>query len=142
MNPFELTVFLLASFLAQIAATLVGFGASTLMLPVAVMFVDIKSAIPLVALYHFMGNLTKMYLFRKSLDVQDAIVFGVPALAAAVIGALCIPFLPGMWIEKALAVFLIAYSVHAWRAFLCARGLANPRLPTPARCHRASGPRH
>ena len=50
-------IFLAAAFLAEIVATVAGFGSSTILVPIATAFFDIKTAIALVGLFHlFWGN--------------------------------------------------------------------------------------
>jgi len=56
-------LFLVAAYLAAIFATIAGFGSSTVLLPVAMFFMDIKTAVFFVACFHLFNNLFKVRLF-------------------------------------------------------------------------------
>lgn len=52
----EILLFL-SAFVAEIIGTMAGFGSSTILLPLALFFVDFKIAIVLVAIFHLFGNI-------------------------------------------------------------------------------------
>src|SRR3972149_3040305 len=49
-------LFFLFAFFTEVAGTMAGFGSSTLVLPLALLFFDFKSALVIVALLHIFGN--------------------------------------------------------------------------------------
>ena len=49
----EEILFFLSAFVAEIIGTMTGFGSSTIFLPLALFFVDFKTAIVLVAIFHY-----------------------------------------------------------------------------------------
>jgi uncharacterized protein len=49
----DLLPLLFSAFVAEVAGTLAGFGSATVLTPVASLFMDIKTAIALVAFFHF-----------------------------------------------------------------------------------------
>lgn len=53
----EEILFFLSAFVAEIIGTMEGFGSSTIFLPLALFFVDFKTAIVLVAIFHLFGNI-------------------------------------------------------------------------------------
>ncbi len=110
-------IFLIASYLAAVTATIAGFGSSTLLIPVAVLFLDIKTAVFVVAVFHLFNNLFKIRLFGKSIDFKIFLLFGLPSILLALTGALLISVIPVYVVEIVLGVFLIVYAVYS---------LANP----------------
>jgi uncharacterized protein len=49
-------LFFISAFIAEIIGTIAGFGSSTIFLPLSLLFVDFKTAIILVAIFHLFGN--------------------------------------------------------------------------------------
>jgi len=109
----EYIVFLLAAYIAAIFATLAGFGSSTLLIPVAVLFVDIKTAVFLVACFHLFNNLFKVHLFFKNIDFKLFRTFGIASIIFAFIGAQCISFVSIEVLQRVLSIFLVSFSVFS-----------------------------
>lgn len=110
----ENTIFLLCSFGAGILATLAGFGSSTLLIPIALFFMNVKTAIFLVACFHLFSNLFKVKLFLKAIDLPTVLYFGLPSIVMALTGALLISRLPVEMIKTGIAIFLIVFSVYSF----------------------------
>jgi len=106
----EDVVFLLASFLAAIGATLAGFGSSMLLIPVAVSFFDLKMAVFLVACFHLFNNLFKIRIFWRKIDFKTFLLFGIPSIVFAFVGARFITVIPLDGVKTILGVFLIGYA--------------------------------
>ncbi len=104
-------IFLFSAFISEIMGTIAGFGSSTLFLPIAVLFVDFKTALVLVALYHFFGTAFRTFLFRRDIDWHLLGRFGVPSIVCTVIGALLAGLLPVELMKGLLGIFLITYAV-------------------------------
>ena len=64
----EYSIFLLSAYVAAVVATVAGFGSSTILIPVAMFFMDLKAAVFLVACFHLLNNLFKIRLFFKKID--------------------------------------------------------------------------
>lgn len=64
-----------------------GFGLGTLMLPVFSLFFDLSVAVGATAVVHLMNNLFKFALVSRHIDKTTLVVFGIPALIAAALGA-------------------------------------------------------
>lgn len=109
----ENVLFLIISYLAAVAATIAGFGSSTLLIPVAIHFMDIKTAVFIVAIFHLFNNLFKIRIFKKSIDFNTFLLFGFPSIILAFTGAMLISYLPVNIIKKILAAFLIVYSIYS-----------------------------
>lgn len=84
-----------ASFLlipaAALAASLVtlisGFGLGTLLLPVFALFFPLEVAILLTAVVHLLNNLFKLVLLWKDIHWRTTLLFGVPGILGAYLGA-------------------------------------------------------
>ncbi|HLD75798.1 MAG TPA: TSUP family transporter [Candidatus Norongarragalinales archaeon] len=83
-------LFFAAAFLAEVAGTMAGFGSSTIFLPLALFFVDFKTALVLVALFHLFGNLGRIALFRHGLNGRLLLHFGLPSVILTLAGALLV----------------------------------------------------
>ena len=107
-------IFLIASYGAAIAATIAGFGSSALLIPVAVLFMDIKTAVFVVAVFHLFNNLFKIRLFWKSIDFKIFLFFGIPSIFLAFTGAFLISIIPLDGVKIVLGTFLIVYAVYSF----------------------------
>lgn len=107
-------IFLIASYGAAVAATIAGFGSSTLLIPLVFLFMDIKTAVFVVAVFHLFNNVFKIRLFWKSIDFKIFLLFGIPSILMAFTGALLISIIPMDVVKIILGVFLIAYAVYSF----------------------------
>lgn len=73
-----------------------GFGLGTLMLPVFALFLPVEMAVVATALVHGANNVFKVSLLGRHADREVVMRFGVPAIAAAVLGAMALGYLAGM----------------------------------------------
>jgi len=104
-------IFLIASFGSVIIGTVAGFGSSTVLLPIALFFVDFKTAIILVAILHISGNISKVAIFKQGLNWRILAIFGIPSILLALLGANLIDIIPQDIMKLILGIFLIAFSV-------------------------------
>lgn len=76
---------------AALAASLVtlisGFGLGTLLLPVFALFFPLELAILLTAVVHLLNNLFKLSLLWKDIHWRTTLLFGVPGILGAFLGA-------------------------------------------------------
>ncbi|MBD3379414.1 MAG: TSUP family transporter [Candidatus Omnitrophica bacterium] len=124
MEALPYVIFTGFSFFAAGIATLAGFGSSTLLVPLAVMFLPLRQAIFLVACFHLFNNVFKVTAFRREIDGRLALIFGIPSIIFSFAGAVLISLLPADIIKTAIAVFLMAFSVYSW---------ARPDFKIPAK---------
>ncbi len=103
-------IFLFAAYVAAVIATIAGFGSSTILVPVAMFFMDLKTAIFLVACFHLFNNLFKIRLFFKKINFKLFLLFGIPSIVFAFLGARCIAVYPVELLKKVVAIFLILFS--------------------------------
>lgn len=104
-------LFFLAAFLSIVVGTVAGFGTSTIFLPIALFFVDFKTALVLVAVSHLSGNVGATTFFRHGLDKKLIILFGIPSVLLTVIGAYMVVYIPQNILIIILGVCLLLYSV-------------------------------
>jgi uncharacterized membrane protein YfcA len=76
-----------AAFLASTLTFFSGFGLGTLLTPVFALFFPIPTAIAATAIVHLANNLFKVGLVGRDADWSVVARFGLPAAAAAVVGA-------------------------------------------------------
>jgi hypothetical protein len=121
----ELTdiIFFVLGFLSEIVGTMAGFGSSTIFLPLSSYFVDFKTALVLVAIFHLFGNVSRITFFRHGLDKRVLLVFGLPSLSLSLIGATLVGDLSQTMLKLILGVFLISLSIMF---------LVRPKLAFPA----------
>jgi hypothetical protein len=88
-----MTAYLAVAAAALIAAGLTmysGFGLGTLMLPVFALFFPVEMAVVATAMVHGANNVFKISLLGRHADREVVLKFGLPAIAAAVLGALAL----------------------------------------------------
>jgi uncharacterized protein len=118
----EEILFFLSALVAEIIGTMAGFGSSTIFLPLALFFVDFKTAIVLVAIFHLFGNIGRITFFRQGFDKRIILQFGVPSVLLSLLGAFLIGIVPQPTLKLILGIFLIATS----GSFLAKPGLKFP----------------
>src|SRR3989338_2080914 len=83
----EIVYISLLTLIAATIGTITGFGTSTLMIPVLVIFFPPVTAIFLVAIIHWFGNIWKVTLFRSGFNLRLLVLFGVIGLVTSYLGA-------------------------------------------------------
>lgn len=78
----------LTAFLASLVTFYSGFGLATLLMPIVAIFFPLPLAIGLTAVVHLVHSLFRTGLLWKFIDWKIVVQFGMPALIAAVPGAL------------------------------------------------------
>lgn len=119
----EILLFLVFAFLAEVVGTMAGFGSSTILVPIATIFFDIKTTIALVGLFHFFGQVVDGFLWRKYINWRIGILFSIFGVIFSFIGASLVAVLPPQIILQILGAFLITYSVFS----LTGKKLALPK---------------
>jgi uncharacterized protein len=118
----EIILFFISGLIAEIIGTMADFGSSTIFLPLALLFVDFKTAIILVSIFHLFGNLSRIIFFREGFDRRVILQFGVPSVLLSLLGAFLIEVLPHPVLRLILGIFLITTSA----SFLIKPGLKLP----------------
>ena len=104
-------LFWLAAFFAEVVGTMAGFGSSTVFLPIALFFLDFKTALTLVALFHISGNIGRITFFRHGFNRRLLLVFGLPSVLLTLFGALLVTYAPSDILKFILGVFLLVFSL-------------------------------
>ncbi|PIQ84610.1 MAG: sulfonate transporter [Candidatus Omnitrophica bacterium CG11_big_fil_rev_8_21_14_0_20_63_9] len=102
-------VFLAAAFGAEVIGTMAGFGAATVLTPVASLFLDMKAAIAVVACFHLFGNASRLVFFGRHIHWPTWLQFGVPGIICSLIGAQLTAGLPSPVVKVAFGAFLLVY---------------------------------
>lgn len=104
-------LFFVFAFLAEVIGTIIGFGSSTIFLPLALFFVDFKTALILVAFFHIFGNLGRITFFRQGLDKKLLLIFGAPSVILTLLGAILVKYTPQELLKFMLGLFLLFFSI-------------------------------
>jgi len=108
--------FLIFGFLAEILASSVGFGASTILLPLALLYFDFKTALTLVAFFHLFGTLSRSYFFRAGINKKVILQFGSTSIFFGLLGAYFANSLTQNTLRGFLGVFLTGYGIFSlWK---------------------------
>lgn len=105
----EIFYITLLTFLAGVIGTITGFGISTIMVPVVLLFLPLPETLLFVGVVHWFGDLWKMYFFKKGIDWELLIFFGIPGVITAFLGATLVLKLPSQLLSQAVGGVLIAY---------------------------------
>lgn len=100
-------LFFLSALISEIIGTVAGFGSSTTFLPLALLFVDFKTALTLVALFHLFGNLGRITFFRHGINKNMLVTFGLPSVIFTIAGAFLVSYISQDLLKGILVIFLI-----------------------------------
>lgn len=109
MPTASVVIFLACAFVAEIIGTMAGFGAATVLTPIASLFMDIRTAVAVVACFHLFGNASRISFFRRHVHWGIVWRFGLPGVAMSLAGAQAAAWLSPDHIRLALGGFLILY---------------------------------
>lgn len=123
MDPGSIVLFLLCAAVAEVIGTMAGFGAATVLTPIASLFLEIKTAVAVVACFHLFGNASRLVFFGRHIDWRLVVQFGVPGVLLSFAGASASAWLPAPQIRTLLGAFLVVY------AMLEALGITAARVP-------------
>jgi uncharacterized membrane protein YfcA len=99
-------------FIASAVGTMTGFGISTIMIPVALLFYPLPETLVFVGIIHWFGNLWKILLFREGIRWKLFLSFGVPGFLASILGASLVLKAPESLLSRILGVFIIIYVIY------------------------------
>lgn len=97
----------LIAFFSETIGTLSGFGSSTFFVPLAVFLESFQLVLALTAMLHVFGNLSKLFLFRKSSDLVLAMRLALPSVLLTGLGALLSSYLSSSDFTLILGVVLM-----------------------------------
>ena len=105
------TLLLACAFGAEVIGTMAGFGAATILTPVAALFMDVKTAIAIVACFHLFGNASRLVFFGRQINWNIWLQFGLAGLLCSLAGAAVTARLPSFLVKLSLGLFLLLYVV-------------------------------
>ena len=108
----EIPLILLVVIIAGGIGTMTGFGISTIMVPVMLLFYPVPETLFFVGIIHFFGNVWKLVLFSKGLRWGLILSFGIPGITATYLGASLVFDIPAVVLSRVLGSFLILYVVY------------------------------
>jgi uncharacterized membrane protein YfcA len=91
------------------AGTLTGFGTSTVMVPVLVLWYSLPETLLFVGIVHWFGDIWKMLFFKKGVRWKLILGFGVPGVLASYIGASVSLGIGEKALSQILGAFLMLY---------------------------------
>jgi hypothetical protein len=115
---------LLLGVVAGTVGGVVGFGSSIVLMPALVVMFGAKEAVPLIALSGLLANLSRSAVWWRDIDWRVTVVYLLPAVPAAILGARTMLSLDARMVEAGLGAFLL-FAVPA-RRWLIAQGLTVP----------------
>ena len=118
-------LFLSAAFAAEVVGTMAGFGAATVLTPIAILFMDAKTAIAVIAVFHLFGNGSRLWFFWRHIRWAAWAQFGLTGILLSVAGASVTARLSSPALVLLFGLFLLAY--------VGVSVLAPSRLQWPAR---------
>jgi hypothetical protein len=109
MEPLHIFILTLLVFIGSFVGTATGFGTSTIMVPVLVLFFPIPVVLFFVGLIHLAGDMWKIVLFKKGIDWKIILGFALPGIAASYLGASLTLQAHGPFLKRLLGAFLFSY---------------------------------
>lgn len=130
--PFSMDIILVSilTFITGIIGTVTGFGTSTIMVPLVLLFLPLPQTLLLVGIIHFFGDVWKIVLFREGLKWKIIMAFGIPGAIASFLGARLIFSLPEATLSRLLGMTLVLYAAYTF---------ANPSFKLRERLSTAAG---
>jgi uncharacterized membrane protein YfcA len=132
-----------ASFLASFLTLFSGFGLGTILMPVAAIFFPVAVAVTLTAFVHLLNNFFKVAMLWRHIERGIVVRFGLPAMIAAVPGALLLGVLTKLPVihnynvgdvnavitpvKLTVGLLLIVFATAEWRPVF-----KNLKLPSSA----------
>ena len=98
----ELLIVPVAAFVAAVVSGLGGFGGAFILVIVLTPIVGVKAVIPLLSVFSTCNNLSRLFIYRKSIVWKTAVQFTVASIPGVYFGAKILDWLP----ERALLSLL------------------------------------
>jgi uncharacterized membrane protein YfcA len=118
---------ILGSFLAALLSGVIGFGGALLLLPILVHATGAERAVPLLTVVQLVGNGARIWAGRREIAWEPVGAFLIPALPAAVVGALLFVALRSQGLPHLIGAMIVVVGIWQMRA-----SPAEKRPATPA----------
>ena len=119
----DVALFAVFTFIASGIGTLTGFGTSTILVPLLLLFFPLPITLLFVGVIHWFGDIWKIILFRSGIRWRIVLLFGISGIIGSYIGASLVVTVAQDTLARLLGVFLAAYV--GWLVF-------NPAWRLPA----------
>lgn len=108
-------VIILAGLAAGTLGGLIGFGATTIVMPLLVFAIGPKAAVPVMAIAAVMGNFARVVVWRNEIAWRAVAAFALPSAVAAWLGVRTMLALDPQWLEACLgAFFVLMIPIRRW----------------------------
>ncbi len=105
----HLVVIAVLTVAASGVGTMTGFGTSTIMVPVLLLFYPAPETILFVGIIHWFGNLWKLLLFRGGFRAKLVLCFGIPGVVFSYLGASLVLDVSEVLLSRILGGFMVVY---------------------------------
>ncbi len=105
----NILLILILTLFASFVGTMTGFGTSTIMIPVLLLFLPASQALLFAGIIHWFGNIWKIIFFKKGINLQLIFLFGIPGMIISFFAAWLPITFPETFFRQVLGTFLIAY---------------------------------
>lgn len=103
----------MAAFLASLLGSVAGSGGTALLLPVLVLYVGVRDAIPILTIANLSSNLGRVWFNRREIAAPVVGWFALGAIPLALSGAMLFVITPAVILIRILGTFLLI--TVAWR---------------------------
>lgn len=110
----ELIALAVLTLTASSIGTMTGFGTSTIMVPVLSLFLPLPLVLLFVGVIHWFGDIWKMLFFKKGLNWNLVLLFGIPGIIFSFWAARLPLTLPEVPLQRSLGLFLVLYVAFVW----------------------------
>ncbi|WP_369790925.1 sulfite exporter TauE/SafE family protein [Rouxiella sp. WC2420] len=101
--------------IAGVISGVVGTGASIMLLPALAFNFGPKAAMPIMAIAAIMGNISRVILWRKDINVKALLLYSLPGVPAAVLGANTLWIMPVRLSNLCIGLFfLLLIPLRRW----------------------------
>lgn len=107
----EIFIIILLTILASGIGTITGFGTSTILIPILLLYLPLPETLLVVGVIHFSGDIWKMILFRKGFDWKLILTFGITGIVASFLGAKIVFSTSAETLLRILGAFMLAYTI-------------------------------
>src|SRR5258706_6441485 len=109
MNLMEIFWVALLTISASAIGTVSGFGISTLMVPVMLLFIPYSEALLFVGVVHWFGDVSKLFFFKTGLNWKILLAFGIPGAIMAYLGAALTFQISTEILTRGVGILLVLY---------------------------------
>lgn len=107
----EIVYIALLTLLASGIGTITGFGTSTILIPILLLYLPLPETLLVVGIIHFSGDVWKIILFRKGFDWKLVLSFGITGIITSYIGAAIVFSASQDLLLRILGGFMLAYVI-------------------------------